>query len=254
MAIPIDIPPDLLDKTLPELLKLVALQKVSGKILDWTYQRIKELWEKREYGFTPDPEVAAGLQNISKSDAYKRMRECIGNHRFLGLVKLGFRVDELNEQGKTAAIANIKSNVFEKHGIEGVRIITMGTAGILTGIIQYLSDTKLKNNYSQAIMSDQFDNIIKNWTQITIFHQAEKGSRTLEKSIRTFMKANYPIFFVFSMGAASEQATKLIAQLRRDDIIRKNGYMFTLYRRKEVAGRVMHTWLFQNIEDFKPFA
>lgn len=253
MTIPIDIPPDLLNKTLPELLKLVALQKISGKILDWTYQRLKELWEKREYGFTPEPEVASGLQNISKSDAYKRMRECIGNHRFLGLIKLGFRVDELNEQGNTTAIATIKSNVFENHGVEGIRIITMGTTGVLTGIIQYLSDMKIKNNYSQAIMADYFDNIIKNWMQITIFHQAEKGQKKLEMSIHAFMKANYPIFFVFSMGTASEQATKLIAQLRKDEIIRKNGYTFDLYKRREVAGRVMHTWVFQNIKEFKPF-
>ncbi|VVB87334.1 Uncharacterised protein [uncultured archaeon] len=253
MNIPIDIPPELLDKTLPELLKLVALQKVTGKILDWVTQRIKEQWEKKEYGFTPEAEVATGLQKISKSEAYKRMRECIGNHRFLGLVKLGFRAEELNEQGNIAAIAKIKDNVYQKHRVEGIRIITMGTTGVLTGIIQYLSDIKIKNDYSQAIMAEHFESILKDWMQITIFHQAEHGQKTLEKNILTFMKTNYPLFFVFSMGTASEQAAKLIAQLKKDDIIRKNGYTFDLYRRKEVAGRVMHTWVFQNIKEWKPF-
>ncbi len=253
MTIPIEIPPELLDKTLPELLKLVTLQKLTGKILDWATQRIKEQWDKREYGFTPEPEVASGLQKISKLDAYKRMKECIGNHRFLGLVKLGFRIDELNQQGNTAAIAKIKSSVFEKHGVEGIRILTMGTTGVLVGIIQYLSDMKLKNDYSQAIMADHFEKIIENWIQITIFHQTEQGQKALEKSIRTFMKANYEIFFVFSMGTASSQATKVIAQLKKDDIIRKNGYMFNLYSRKEVAGKVMHTWVFQNVQEFRAF-
>lgn len=252
MTIPIDIPPDLLDKTLPELLKLVALQK-SGKILDWVRQRIKELWEKKEYGFSPEPEIASGLQKISKSDAYQRMKACIGNHRFLGLIKLGFRCDELNEQGNTAAIAKIKTNVYEKHGVEGIRVLTMGTTGVLVGIIQYLSDMKIKNDFSQAIMADRFDKIIENWIQITIFHQTEQGQTALEKSIRNFMKANYEIFFVFSMGTASSQATKVIAQLKNDEIIRKNGYMFNLYSRKEVAGKVMHTWVFQNIKEFKTF-
>lgn len=254
MITPVDIPPELLDKTLPELLKLIFLQKLTGKALDWAKQRIKELWDKKEYGFTPEPVVASGLQEISKSDAYKRMKECIGNHRFLGLIKLGFRVDELNKQGNTIAIAKIKNDVFENHGVEGIRVITMGTTGVLTGIIQYLSDIKIKNNYSQAIVADQFDNIITNWTEITIFHQTEKGQKTLEKSILTFMRNNYNIFFVFSMGSASEQATKLIAQLNKDNIIRKQGYIFTLYRRGEVAGKVMHTWVFQNIKEFKPFA
>jgi hypothetical protein len=253
MTIPIDVPPELLDKTLPELLKLVALQKLTGKILEWANQKIKELWDKREYGFTPEPEVAYGLQKISKSEAYKRMKDCIGNHRFLGLIKLGFRVDELNEQGNVAAIAKIKDNVYEKHGVEGIRILTMGTTGVLMGIIQYLSDMKIRNDYSQVIMADHFDKIIKNWMQITIFHQVEQGQKTLENSILTFMKANYEMFFVFSMGTASSQATKVIAQLKNDEIIRKNGYMFNLYSRKEVVGRVMHTWVFQNIKEFKPF-
>lgn len=253
MTIPIDVPPELLDKTLPELLKLVALQKLTGKILEWAKQKIKELWDKREYGFTPEPEVASGLQKISKSEAYKRMKDCIGNHRFLGLIKLGFRVNELNEQGNVAAIAKIKDNVYEKHGVEGIRILTMGTTGVLMGIIQYLSDMKIRNDSSQAIMADHFEKIIKNWMQITIFHQAGQGQKALEKNILAFMKANYEIFFVFSMGTASEQATKVIAQLRKDGIINKNGYMFTLYSRKELARRVSHTWVFQNIKEFAPF-
>ncbi len=253
MVVPVDIPPDLFDKTLPELLKIVAFQRLSGKVLDWATQRIKELWEKREYGFSPQPEVADGLQKISKSDAYKRMKDCIGNHRFLGLIKLGFRAEELNELGNTKAIAEMKNSIYDNHGVEGIRILTMGTTGVLTGIVQHLSDMKIRNNYNQAVMADRFDKIIENWTKITIFHQTEKGQTTLEKSIRAFMKANYEIFFVFSMGTASSQATKLIAQLNKDEIIRKQGYIFTLYSRKEFAGRTMHAWVFQNIKEVKPF-
>ncbi len=186
MIIPVEIPPDLLDKTLPELLKLVALQKLTGAALEWAKLKIKELWDKREYGFSPEPEVAAGLQKISKSDAYKRMKECIGNHHYLGLVKLGFRAEELNEQGNITAIARMKNNVFDNHRIEGIRILTMGTTGVLVGIIQYLSDMKIKNNYSQAVMADHFEKIIEDWMQITIFHKAEQGQKALEKNIIAF--------------------------------------------------------------------
>ncbi|MCX9010147.1 MAG: hypothetical protein OIN66_03390 [Candidatus Methanoperedens sp.] len=253
MTIPIDIPPELLDKTLPELLKYAALQKLTGKALEWVTQRIKELWDKKEYGFPPEPEVASGLQRISKSEPYKRMRECIGNHRFLGLIKLGFRADELNQQGNTVAIARIKDKVYENHKVEGIRILTMGTTGILIGIIQYLSDMKIRNNYSQAIMADHFEKLIQNWMKITIFHQAGHGQKTLERNILAFMKTNHQIFFVFSMGSASDQATKVIAQLRKDEIIYKNGYIFTLYQRKELPGMISHAWVFQNIKDFAPF-
>jgi len=253
MTIPIDIPPDILDKTLPELLKLVTLQKLTGKALEWATHRIKELWDKKEYGFTPEPEVAAGLQKISKSEAYKRIKECIGNNRFLGLIKLGFRAEELNEQGNTASIATIKDKVYEKHGVEGIRILTMGTTGVLMGMIQYLSDMKIKNNYGQAYMADHFEKIIQNWMMITIFHQTGHGQKALENKVLAYMKANYQIFFVFSIGTASDQATKVIAQLRKDGAISKNGYIFNLYSRKELPGRVSHTWVFQNIKDFIPF-
>jgi len=102
-------------------------------------------------------------------------------------------------------------------------------------------------------MADHFEKLIQNWIEITIFHQAWYGQRTLEKNILAFMKAHNQIFFVFSMGSASDQATKVIAQFRRDGIIYKNGYIFNLYQRKELPGMVSHSWVFQNIKDFTPF-
>lgn len=35
MTIPTDVPPDLFEKTLPEILKYVALQKLTGSALEW---------------------------------------------------------------------------------------------------------------------------------------------------------------------------------------------------------------------------
>ncbi len=71
--VPIDIPPELLTKTLPELLNLLAAGKISKDLYDAVTSRVKELRDKKEYGFTPDPQTAVELKNITQSDAYKRM-------------------------------------------------------------------------------------------------------------------------------------------------------------------------------------
>ncbi len=252
MTLSPDLIADLLNKPLPELLQYLALGKLTGEALEWARKRVKELWDKKEYGFTPKPELASDLQRISESEAYKRMKECLGNNDFLGLVKLGLKIEELSEEGRVALISNIKNDVYKKHGVKGVRILTMGSTGVLLGIIQYMSSVKIENNYSQTYMTDLFKKIIEDWTKITIFHKTEQGQKRLETKIISFMNAHYDLFFVFSIGTASDQATKVIANLNKNGTIRKKGYMFNLYSRKEdMIGRVMHTWAFQNLFNFE---
>ncbi len=132
------------DPSLRELLELIATGKLVGDALKEAKKKIKELWERREYGFTPDPELANELQRISKSDAYKRMKDCIGHHHFLSLIKLGLRIAELSDEGRVETIAKIKNSVYKKYGIRGVRILNMGGTGVLLEIIKYLSQLKME--------------------------------------------------------------------------------------------------------------
>lgn len=252
MPLPPEVITELLSKPLPELLNWITLGKLTGDALEWARKRVKELWEKKEYGFTLNPELASDLQRISKSEAYKRIKECIGNSNLLGLVKLGLRIEELSDEGKVSLIANIKNDVYKKYGVEGVRILTMGSTGLLMGIIQYLSSIKIENNYSQTYMTDLFNRTLDNWMNITIFHKTEQGQKALEQKILAYMNGHHELFFVFSIGTASEQATKVIATLNNNGTIRKKGYMFNLYSRKEdLYGRVRHTWAFQNLYNFE---
>src|SRR5574340_274235 len=100
-------------------------------------------------------------------------------------------------------------------------------------------------------MADLFNDILQNLQKITIFHQSEKGQTNLETKILSYMNAKYNLFFVFSIGSASEQATKVIAYLSNAGTIRKNGYIFNLYSRKEdMVGRIMLTWVFENLHAF----
>jgi len=90
------------------------------------------------------------LQRIGNSEAYKSAKTCIGNSKFLGLIKLGLRIEEFSEEGKTSIIANIKNDVYKKYDVEGVRILTMGSTGMLVGIIQSLNSIKIQHNYDQT--------------------------------------------------------------------------------------------------------
>ncbi len=253
MTVPIDIPPELFEKTLPDLLKYILLQKLTGGVLEWAKKRVKELWDKKEYGFTIKPELANDLQRISKSDVYKRAKESIGNNnKFLSLIKIGLRIEELSEQGKAALIADIKNDVYKKHQIDGVRILSMGSTGALISIIQHLSNVKMEHNYDQDYMSELFEKIIENWSKITIFHKSEHGSKKLETKIMGYMNTHYELFFVFAIGIAGEQAMKVIASLRNNGMIRNKGYTFKLYSRKEDdVGRSLFTWVFQDLLNFE---
>jgi len=46
------------DPSLRELLELIATGKLVGDGLKEAKKKIRELWERKEYGFTPDPELA----------------------------------------------------------------------------------------------------------------------------------------------------------------------------------------------------
>ncbi|MDO9517459.1 MAG: hypothetical protein Q7J10_05340, partial [Methanosarcinaceae archaeon] len=69
--------PELLVMGLSELLTVYYAGKVSKESLDWIRNKVKEILAQKRYGFTPEPKIATELQQITKSDAYRRTKECI---------------------------------------------------------------------------------------------------------------------------------------------------------------------------------
>lgn len=250
------IPPDLYQELrtmgLSELLKLYAVGNISKESLGWIRNKVKEIWAQKQYGFTPEPKIASELQQITKSDAYRRTKECIGNNPHLNVIKLGLRMGKLTEEGKIETIDNIKNSVYTKHGQDGITILNMGATGALMPIIQHLSDIKIKNDYDQTYMSDYFYKMLTDWKSITIFHQTEHGQEALTTKIKKYMDSHFEIFFVFSIGSAGGQAMKSIATIRNDGTIQQKGYTFTLISKKtDQNGRIHFAWLFQNMYNFE---
>ncbi|KXS46221.1 MAG: hypothetical protein AWU58_740 [Methanohalophilus sp. T328-1] len=248
---PADLPPDLLSKSLPELLQIIRLGTYTTDILDAIKKRVKELWSKKQYGFTPDAKTAKELQNITKSDAYRRMEECVGKTSYLNIVKLGLKIEDLSYKLGSAEIENIRKDVFNKYGKDGINILNMGNNGALLPLIQYLSDLKIKNNYSQEGMLNHFMEVIHDWERITIFHKTENGIDGLTDTIKRFMSSRQELFFVFAIGSAGDQAKKAISSLSNDDTIHEQGYTLTLHLREmDQKNRVHFGWTFQQLNPF----
>lgn len=243
------LPPDFLTWSLPDILSYVAAGKIALDVVD---KRIRELWDKRDYGFSPDPNLASELQTISKGELYNRMKACIGNHRYLSLIKLGIRFEELSYEGnRHSTIDNIKNDVYKKYGPDGLYVLKMGSTGALVAVIKYLSDMKLSQNWGQTQTADKFDTILDTWKNITIFHQSELGEESLKKTVIAHMDAHWEIFFVFSIGTASGQAKRAIASLHNDQTIKEKGYAVNNIKNEDLVGREHYLWVFENRYNFE---
>jgi hypothetical protein len=249
--IPIDIPPELLTKTVPELLALLNAGKISKDFIGWAGKKIKDSLDKKEYGFTPDVETTTALKNVTKTDAYKRMRECIGPSSYLSVIRISLRIEELSYTAEKTVIDKVRNGVYQKYGDEGITILNMGSTGILVPLIQHLSDIKIQGNCTQEEMLNRFLELVHGWQDIAIFHKTEDGQNNLENKLVQYMNAQYDIFFVFAIGVASEQAKKAISSLSNSGVIQTKGYVLRLVcRERDRKERDHFAWIFKNIYTF----
>ncbi len=174
------------------------------------------------------------------------MRECIGDHPYLSVVKLGLAFAGISKRGDAERIGRIKREVTNRYGLKGVRILAMGSTGVLLEVIRYMSDIKIKHDYTQADMVERFEKIIEAWMVITIFHKAEDGESALRKQIIEYMQSTRELFFVFASGIAGDQAKRMIAMLNNESEIRKRRFTCSLLARNEdQTGRELYTWVFE---------
>lgn len=252
---PIIIPPELLGMSPGELLEYLKdclkTGKIAKELVVVIRSQIKLLLAKKRYGFTPDPQMASDLQAISKSEAYKRIADCIGETRYLSVIKLALRIQHLSYTKGSAEISKINHDVSKKHGKNGINILHMGNTGILLPVIKHLSDLKIDGDHNQETMREHFITIIHMWGRSTIFHKTEDGEKVLVRKITGLMGARYEIFFVFGIGTAGTQAATAIASLRKKGTIQSKGYMDQLaVRDEDEKNRVHYGWVFKELNPF----
>ncbi len=83
--------------------------------------------------------MANALLKVSKSDIYSRLKECIGPHWALPIIKVGIFISELSgEENRKKNIDDIKDSVKRKYGISAIKILHLGDTGVIKDIIAYL--------------------------------------------------------------------------------------------------------------------
>jgi len=198
-----------------------------------------------KFGFVANKEEADSLQKIDIDPRFHRLKELIGDHEALYLVRVGIHIMKLNDEGKRELINKIKGDVKKKHGRRGLNILNLGSTGVVFDVVSYLDTLKLRRKTKDEIIIE-FERILDEWEHITIFVTSDHDARTLFQNIQLYMILKHPIFFVFAYGSACYIAMKIIANMKNAGIIiQKNHYLFFHTLKKDKAGEVKMTWRFE---------
>jgi hypothetical protein len=208
--------------------------------------KIISIINKGKYGFVPDPREANSLQRINESPIFCRLKECIGNHWSLNLVKVGMYIMELNDEGERKLIKEIRDRISKKYGPRGMKIIDLGSTGVIFDIIDYLDGLRMRKGYGKEYIASEFEKMLDNWYQISIFVKSKHDEDSLYNDILDHMYRKFPIFFVFAYGSASNIAMKIIAEMNNQGMITERfRYIFWVKPGRDKAGMVKYAWDFE---------
>ena len=212
---------------LPNLLEFIIAKKLVGTTLSYAKEKVRELWYERKYGFSPKPEEARKLKDISRSGLYHRLIDCVGKHHWsLPLVNTGIYISGLDKEDKEGFKKRNRDYIYAKHGEKGIKVMHLGDTGFIENVIYNLSDLKLKRNLSEIEAGEILDKIINEWTKITIFVKHDNTPKELSERICKLMYERHDLFLVFSFGKANKVATQTLAKLLTSGEISKNDYRF----------------------------
>ena len=246
-----DLPKDIIETlnklSFRELLSYVLLAKLSGQLLDYAKKRIKETWDKKQYGFSPSKDEAIILKRISRADVYERLKFCLGQHWSLSLIKVGIYISDLNIEGQQELVEKINEDIFKKYGKRGKRIMELGSTGVIRNIIEYISDLKIRKNYNRDDLIREFENILEDWNRITIFVKSNDTKDDIVNNLKKQIEFKYNLFFVFAFGSASVIAYNAIAQANNEGIISEGKYMFSTRPSISKVGKEVYAWTFELI-------
>jgi len=249
MSVPREIIDKIFSLDLSDLISYTVAAKLTGEALAKAKKRIKDLWNQRKYGFTPSKEEAIGISKIGKTEIYKRLKDCVGNHWSLNLIRLGMYISELSEGGKRETIERIREDVHRKYHKTGINVVNLASTGTIFPAIQYLSDLKMRKNLDQQDITKELDTITDEWKRITVFVKKDSKKKDIIAKINRCMNHRPSFFFVFSYGhLAKEKATKNIADLNNKGIFQREGYMLYTYRRTDKVGTEIFNWSFELVE------
>lgn len=246
MEIPEELIKQISSMGVKELLALLNVGCYGAKTVAYIREKIREKLDERKYGFVPSAEEAKALFEVNKKDIYLRLKECLGGHWAIDLLRIGIYISKLNNEGKRDAIHKIRDKVHAKYGLRGIKILDMGATSIIETIALYLSNKKMRDNLNPIDLGLEFDKIIDGWEQVAIFIKKDDENSYVYEKIHSYMN-KYSIFFVFAYGSAEIKASRAIAKLRNQNIIREKRYYLNTYSNIDQAGLQNNCWVFELI-------
>jgi hypothetical protein len=222
--------------------------KVAGTAV---YNSVKEkflkFWNedkfKKDYGFPYSIEDAKEVYAIGQSVSFKTLKECIGNkHWALNFIKVGIRISDLSDKGEREKVDLIRGEIRKTKGLRPINIVNMGSTGAIKGIVNYLDSLRMKE-YSREAIIEEFERIIYDWENVTIFVDKGSNKETIKSRIVDKVDSEIPLFFIFSYGLdASQIAMYSIAELRNEGLIEPNGYILDTQPRFDGVGTIIYMW------------
>lgn len=246
MEIPAELIKQISSMGVKELLALINVGCYGAKTISYLKEKIREKLDERKYGFVPNVAEAKALFEVNKKDIYLRLKECLGGHWAVDLLRIGIYISKLNDEGKRETIRKIKDNVHAKYGLRGIKILDLGATSIIESLALHLSNKKMRDNLNPIDLALEFDKIIDGWEHVAIFIKKDDEIAVIYEKIHSYMN-KYPIFFVFAYGSAEIKASKAIAKLRNQNIIREKRYYLNTYSNIDQAGLQNNCWVFELI-------
>lgn len=234
------------ESVLEVLLKFIEAYKLGKPVLGKIKKQLEKIIDKQDNILTSDTKEFEALKRINENPNFCRLEELIGTHPHLRLVNIGIYIMQLNDNDKRELIKKIKNRVNKKHGRRGMKILHLGSTGVIYDVIEYLDRLKLTRGYDKEHIVSEFDKILDEWDKITIFVKSEEDKKVLRRNILLYITLKYPLFFVFAYGTACDVAKKTIADMDNDGLIsQKNKYLLFGKWGEDKAGKAKNIWRFE---------
>ncbi|GEM_PF-3216248 len=231
-------------KILKELVYSMS-KGATAAVIDKILGKLSKLANRKKYGFSASHKMGNALAEISKRDAFKRLKECVGaDHWAIDFCRVGLVVAESNRLGEKIDISSIKTEALSREGPKGVTVINMGSTGAIHSVIAYLSKLKLENLLTEDI-AKKFDKMIENWDRITIFVKGDDSISSTKSKILKLIKNENEVFWIFGYGSARMIACKAIAELNNERKILENDYIWDPDHIKDGSGKDVVSFAFK---------
>lgn len=212
-----------------------------------TYEKIREIWFSRKYGFSSSKKHAKELYEISDTPLFQQFGKCVAIPIYATLVRDGLRISYLNDEGRRKEIEEIRKEARKKYGMRAIKILNISSTGELQRIVEYLIDLKIKKNYNIFDLTKEFEKILDNWEKITLFIKSEDDINHILKEVNWHIEQKQELFFIFAYGSAIQHAIEAIANLNNDGLFKNNNYLFESKIDVDKANKEKYKCIFERI-------